>query len=208
MSSRFSRKTDRRNIRRRILILCEGETEVTYFNGFKRAKEANNENIIIVMKSKYQNPQGIMEYAKRLYESNKGTPDGYDKVWCIFDRDYDQNNDSIREQFNNAISFFNQNPGFGAAFSIKCFEVWLLMHFDQECLTISRGRLKNRVKERCGENYTNNLELYDRLREYQEHAIKYAQNFNDQHDSCNTHQFDRDPSSQIYHLIYELRDAN
>lgn len=71
----------------RVLIVCEGEkTEPIYFEEARLAWEIDSANIVIDGDCD-TSPIGIVEHAKRLFDAQLRANNGYDSVFCIFDRD-------------------------------------------------------------------------------------------------------------------------
>lgn len=74
-----SRKVENRNLRQRVLIVCEGaKTEPNYFKGFR----VNRTIYEIDIHGVGYNTASLVRKAISLKEK-----DGYDQVWCVFDRD-------------------------------------------------------------------------------------------------------------------------
>jgi len=95
-----------------ILIVCEGKnTEPSYFNKFK-------------LSSATIRAVGNGRNTVSLVESAILMRDGFDQVWCVFDKD-----DFSANDFNNAIQLATGN-GLGVAYSNQSFEYWLILHFE------------------------------------------------------------------------------
>lgn len=95
-----------------ILIVCEGKnTEPSYFNKFK-------------LSSAKIRAVGDGRNTISLVESAIEMRDGYDQVWCVFDKDDFDAND-----FNQAIQIATAQ-GLGVAYSNQSFEYWLVLHFE------------------------------------------------------------------------------
>jgi len=111
---------------KRVLILCEGQSEQIYINGYK-SEDLNKRRLANVEVKIYQpkdfSPKGLLAEAKlkRKEAIREGMP--YDKIWIVFDRDGHAN---VPQTFEEArVSKIN------IAFSAVCFEVWILLHFEK-----------------------------------------------------------------------------
>lgn len=102
-----------------IVIVCEGKkSETLYFEAIKTKYRLGNANIRVTS-APGTDPMSIVKYAEKLVEEN-----GYDRAYCVFDRD----NHSTYDQ---AITRVSAAPGgvLRAITSWPCFELWLLLHF-------------------------------------------------------------------------------
>lgn len=111
---------------KRILILCEGQSEQIYINGYK-SEEVNKRRLAKVDVEIYQpkdySPHGLLTEAKKKAKEAKKDKMPYESVWIVFDRDGHAN---VPQTFEEApIAKIN------IAFSSVCFEVWILFHFER-----------------------------------------------------------------------------
>ncbi|TAH22675.1 MAG: RloB domain-containing protein [Cytophagales bacterium] len=134
----LERQVTERSEKMRILIVCEGEnTEVDYFNEFKKFFKINNAEIIVIasnpktpnIRAKGTNPLKIVQKANEMYKLAKKNKKPYDKVWCVFDHDPRSDNPKKSIEFNNAIKKA-ESLGFDVAYSNQSFEFSLLLHFE------------------------------------------------------------------------------
>ena len=111
---------------KRVLILCEGESEQIYINNY-RSEEKNKRRLSSVDVEIYQpknySPYGLLKEAKRKAKEAKKDKLPYNYIWIIFDKDFHAN---IPKTFEEAIDF-----GINIIFSSICFEVWILLHFEK-----------------------------------------------------------------------------
>jgi hypothetical protein len=109
------------------LILCEGETETNYFKGLTTQEKYRRKFAgvgVEVYKPKDHSPVGLVTEAKRRIAIAKKEKSPYDFVWIVFDKDGHQN---IPKAFSDANDV--KKPGIKIAFSVTCFEYFILMHF-------------------------------------------------------------------------------
>jgi hypothetical protein len=117
---RASRKaTLKRRLSQRLLIVCGGrKTEKSYLDGLKRAER--NPSISVVIKANPRSPSEVVRHAEKIRQQS---PDDFDEVWCVFDVDEFKD---LREAEGLASRY-----KIGLAVSNPCFELWLLLHFDE-----------------------------------------------------------------------------
>ena len=107
------RRVPSRRARRHILIACGGtRTELDYFDGLMRSRP--NPTVRVTLLGKGVAPDQLVRIAKRI-------GDGYDEMWCVVDTD----------EFDIAkAARLADELGVRLAVSNPCFELWLLLHFD------------------------------------------------------------------------------
>ncbi|MEV5709909.1 RloB family protein [Actinoallomurus sp. NPDC052274] len=79
-----------------------------------------NPAVRVVIKTNPRSPSAVVKHA---YKLKRQAPDDFDDVWCVFDVDEFQD-------IEDAVSLARRQ-GIGVAVSNPCFELWLLLHFDQ-----------------------------------------------------------------------------
>lgn len=128
-----------------ILVCCEGEvTEPSYFNGLKR--EGHNNLLHIEVKPGGLAPKTLVDYAvelkheaeqkaRRLEDDNLR----YDEVWCVFDVDaHPHILEAKQKAAANSMKMAISNP---------CFELWLLLHFEDQRKHIERHRVQSACRK-------------------------------------------------------------
>jgi hypothetical protein len=124
------------------LIVCEGtKTEPNYFNAIRerirrlyyselKKRAAGKKPCVIGRKRErieleiWGAGRNTMSLVKYAMERMRRAENPYYQVWVIFDKD-----DFSAEQFNEAIETAIGN-GLYVAWSNQCFELWLLLHFE------------------------------------------------------------------------------
>lgn len=104
-----------------VLILCVGETESVYFQEVRSACSLRAVNVEISPNAEGQDPSRMVKTAKELQKTQRAQKNEYDRIWLVFDKDR-------FEQFEAALNNCT-HAGIDAAWSIPCFEYWLLIHF-------------------------------------------------------------------------------
>lgn len=110
-----SRRQPFREPRTRILVLCCGKrTEPEYFKGL--VGHVRNPSVAVKVRTGNSDPTGLVGQAKGFLDS-----DNFDQVWCVVDVD---EFDIVR-----AVAAVRSEPKIRLAVSNTCFELWLLLHF-------------------------------------------------------------------------------
>ena len=180
-----ARKVDTRNLRQRILIVCEGaKTEPNYFRGFR----VNRQIYEIDIQGIGYNTASLVKKAVSLKEK-----DDYDQVWCVFDRD------SFPAQDFNAAFEIASHHDINIAYSNQAFELWYLLRFHYYDSAIQRKEYCEMLSERLGHKYEKNSEtIYDELLSQQTTAIRNAEKLYSNYKPC---QPERDNPSTTVHLL-------
>ena len=80
-----------------------------------------------------------MQYAVKLKNKAKNEGFPYEQVWCVFDRDEHLN---IHEAINQAIA-----NDIELAYTVPSFELWILLHFQDQSAHIERDRVNDSIKK-------------------------------------------------------------
>lgn len=191
----------------RILLVCEGEkTEPLYFRDMVNAWNICNQ--VKIARNDGFSPDRIVAQADELYAQAKQEGDGFDDIYCVFDRD-------AHEHFNAAINRLHTLKANGrplnAVVSVPCFEFWLLLHFgytEKPYSSTGNKSVGNAVvsdlKKKPGfTKYDKGMVgVFKLLAPNLEQALKHAQQLaahragNDEHPN---------PSTQVHLLVNRLR---
>jgi RloB-like protein len=184
-----------------VLIACEGmKTEPGYLEGAKKSYRLSSINIRIVQ-APGSDPMTIITYAENELKKH-----GYDRVFCVFDRDNHANFDSaIRKLQQSEAGKANK---LSAIVSTPCFEIWVLLHFTYttKAFTVSgnRSSCENVIREIQShfQGYAKNrANLFDDLSGNMDEAMKRAL----QLESHNKSTGSDNPATGMHTLIDYLR---
>jgi hypothetical protein len=136
----IGRPGPRRDPRRRILIVCEGSvTEREYFRSFQHA--VRNPRVHVEVAREHGVPVTLVEVAVRLRDEAKESARGqhdenllWDEVWGVFDVDEHPN---LEQACQSA-----ERSGITLAISNPCFELWALLHFQDQRSHIERHKVR------------------------------------------------------------------
>ena len=137
---------------RKILILCEGETEAYYFKEFVVSAHATSR--IKVKKGDYTDPLYLVIEAEKHLFYDQSHDRELLEVWVVFDRD---RHASYRAAFEEASKY----PQIKIAWTNPCFEFWFLLHCEEIkpnsfCKTLKLRNPQTNKRERL---YDNNIFL-------------------------------------------------
>lgn len=127
--------------RTRVLICCEGEvTEPSYLNGLRRERRIRLVQTEVVPCG--ANPKTLVDYAvdkkkEAERQARKERDDNlkYDEIWCVFDVDLHEHIPAAKQKADaNRINLAISNP---------CFELWLLLHFQEQSAHIERHHVQS-----------------------------------------------------------------
>ena len=139
----------------RILIVSEGsKTEPNYFKEIRKEFRLPTANVQVHPSDFGTDPLNVVKYARELFKKGdrrKGIqPRAFEKVFAVFDRDDHLNYfdalglaDSLNGRLKNNIK---QPIEFHAIVSIPCFELWLLLHYEDIQAPIHRDEVLSRLK--------------------------------------------------------------
>ena len=151
----LERKQGRRASYDRILIVSEGsKTEPNYFLEIRSTHRLHTANVEVQPSELGTAPIQVVQYAKELFEDGDRYKNiqrrAFEKVYAVFDRD---DHDSYHEALTLAASLdgklrndAKQSVSFQAIVSIPCFELWLLLHFEDIQAPLDRDEVLRHVK--------------------------------------------------------------
>jgi hypothetical protein len=191
---RLSRRPPKRDPKKRFLIVCEGKvTEREYFD-----HTGHLFRHVILEISPGGDPKSLVERAieKKKDSEEKAKKDAnelYDQIWCVCDVDEHPRLPDARQQArDNKIKMAVSNP---------CFELWALLHFQDQNAHIGRAKVRALCKEHMPGYHKRLpcellLPLYsDALRRSTELDRRYTA---DSREGAN-------PSTGVYKLTEEIR---
>jgi RloB-like protein len=185
--------------RRRILIVCEGEkTERGYFEAFQR--DARNPRVSVEIANQTGEPLHVVRSAIKLKEQDEQRARrerdenlAWDEVWGVFDVDE-------HPRLGDAKVLAKKN-GVRLAISNPCFELWALLHFQDQRAFIDRRRLIDQIKRHLP-GYDKGLD-YAKLRPGYEDARERARVLS--REATRAADPDRNPTTGVPALTESIR---
>jgi hypothetical protein len=151
----LERKRGRRASYDRILIVSEGKkTEPNYFHEIRSTYRLHTANVQVRPSELGTSPLQVVQYARELFthgDRHKGIqPRAFEKVFAVFDRD---DHDSYKDALNLVASLdgrlrsdAKQPVSFQAIASVPCFELWLLLHYEDIQAPLHRNDVMRRLR--------------------------------------------------------------
>lgn len=188
------------------LIVTEGtETEVNYFKNIKQIIESSFRNNITVDKISLR-VEGTGRSTKVLVNEaiKKRSLGTYSEVWVIFDKD-------DNKDFDEAITIAKKE-GLNVAWSNECFELWLLLHFQDLKSAVSRtdyySKLSSHFKNKSinGGIYDKNItKIFDIMHPFVEIAIQRSDSLlKDHRQNNNFCPSKMNPATTVQGLVKDL----
>lgn len=155
-TAQLARKVGRRAGYDRILIVTEGlKTEPHYLGEIRSQYRLQTANVQVQHSLLGTAPIQIVEYAEQLFvngdEAKNIQPCAFEQVYVVFDRD-------DHETYHNALAKaaalngklrndLKQAVKFEAIVSVPCFELWLLLHFEDVQAPLHRNVVYQRLSQ-------------------------------------------------------------
>lgn len=190
------RRRPSRTPKLRFLIVCEGiVTEPRYFRELRHLMRSLIELDLLPG----GDPKVLVERAVQkkaeseiLASRQKDSYLAYDQAWCVFDVDqHERLGDALQQAQDNEIRVGVSNP---------CFELWALLHFQDQTAHIERGKVQSLCRKHMPK-YEKELPC-SKLMEYYPAARERASNLDQWHQSRGTQ--GANPSTGVYRLIAEI----
>ena len=154
--AQLERKQTQRASYDRVLIVSEGsKTEPLYFKEIKKAHRLQTANVEVHPSALGTEPIQIVQYAKKLFEA--GDPHkrvrarAFERVFAIFDRDDHKSYFDalmLAESLDGKLRNDAKQPvEFKAIASVPCFELWLLLHYEDIRHPVHRDEVLTRLKQ-------------------------------------------------------------
>lgn len=151
-----------------VYLICEGsETEIRYFKKF-RSRECRID--IVPIPSQYKSADKLVQKARATIGTSPYYPDEGDIIWCVFDCD-DNTNQMLTKAKQSAMK-----EGYKLAYSNPSFEVWFLLHFNNQIAPVENCEAAISLLKQKGrlEQFEKNKNVYDQLKPLQAIAIERA----------------------------------
>jgi len=198
----FNRRRPRRAVGRRVVIVCEGsKTEPGYFNGIRQSMRLPTAQVYVVHPNA-TDPLSIVRAAidyrrQRVREHAWSTGDS---AWAVFDGDEHQHADP--HNWNDAIQTAD-SQGINLAVSNPCFELWYLLHYQDQFAQLSREDAERRISGHLGEYQKAKVYWPDPLEPLTQEAIGRARQLADRlvADGGRRHS---NPSTDVFNLVESL----
>ena len=143
------RKTATRSPRRTVLAFCEGKrTEVDYLKALKRQPEVRDIASVAIEIDETAagfDPLALVRKAAVAHKDAKDQRSEIDEVWCIFDVEQPKRHPRL----NDAVALARER-GVQIAVSNPCFELWLVLHFQERSAWLDTNDAERLLKQHDG----------------------------------------------------------
>lgn len=155
-AAQLARKAGQRASYDRILIVTEGsKTEPHYLGEIRSKYRLQTANVQVQHSLFGTSPLKIVEYAEHLFvngdEDKNIQPRAFEQVYVVFDRD---DHETYHNALNKAAALngklrndLKQAVKFEAIASVPCFELWLLLHFEEVLAPLHRTKVYQRLRQ-------------------------------------------------------------
>jgi hypothetical protein len=135
--------------------VCEGsKSEPNYFKDIRAANRLQTANVEVQPSRFGTGPIQVVQYARSLFESGDRykqiQPRAFEQIYAVFDRDDHQTYFdalTLAEELDGKLRNDNKQPvRFKAITSVPCFELWLLLHYEDVQAVIHRDEVMQRLK--------------------------------------------------------------
>lgn len=152
----MARKQGKRASYDRILIVSEGsKTEPLYFGEIRSFYKLNTAHVRVQPGALGTQPLQVVEYAEQLFrmgDSHKGIqPRAFEQVYALFDRDDHPtfhaalaSAEALNGKLKNDLGVVVKIE---AIPSVPCFELWLLLHFEDIHAPLHRAEVQQRLRQ-------------------------------------------------------------
>ncbi len=131
---RLERRSASRDPKPRIIVVCEGRlTEPSYFDALARYCGANTIVDLVLVRGAGV-PLSVVREARRIKSESQDEYSDRDQTWAVFDRD---EHPGFEQAINEAKS-----SGVFVAYSNPCFELWLVLHYQEHDAPIDRAQIQ------------------------------------------------------------------
>ena len=197
-ASAFRRRPGTRPPRAITLIVCEGETECTYFATLRQHLKLTAAEVVIPAPTHGSAPISVVDYA--IHRGQE--PGGFDRIYCVFDRDRHSSFTAARQKLRDHASRARRRLPLKEAVSIPCFEVWVLMHFEQtDRPFVDAGELEAYIRQHHRATYAKASAPEARhLMGLLETALRHSQWL-----AARTGPPEQSPSTSVHELVTDLQ---
>lgn len=155
-AAKLARKKAQRASYERVLIVCEGsKTEPHYFNEIRAHFHLHTANVQVQHGGFGTQPMQVVEFAEQLFMHGNAAKNiqkrAFERVYVVFDRDAHA---TYHAALGKAVALdgklrndLRERVTFRAIASVPCFELWLLLHFEQVFAPLHRADAFQRLRQ-------------------------------------------------------------
>jgi hypothetical protein len=198
LHEQLQRRRGIRELAKRFLIVCEDDKSApNYFNALKKHFSLSAASIQVAGSGGHSQPIQVVKQAVELKEraavKDSGT-EPFDQVWCVIDGDY---GDKITNARTKATA-----KRVELAVSTKCFEYWVLLHFEEnDTSTMDCDGLVRSLKQKHLPRYQKGKCDFRNIVERVRDACQRAERLRRPGIARGDAPEDQNPCSEVYKLV-------
>ena len=208
-AAQLQRKKANRTTHDRILIVSEGsKTEPLYFGEIRQHFRLQTATVQVRPSGFGTQPLQVVEYAEQLFlkgdVSKDIAPRAFEQVYAVFDRDdhatYHAALSKAAALNKKLKSELGTTVRFEAIASVPCFELWLLLHFEEVLAPLHRTEVAQRLSQHLVTYAKGQAGQFAATRQHLARATERATQLAAQHNSYDGQQ----PFTEIFRLVSVL----
>ncbi|MGH3852899.1 MAG: RloB family protein [Pseudonocardiaceae bacterium] len=138
----LKRKTANRPERKTVVIFCEGKaSEPDYIDGLKQLPNVRSNTSVNIEVDLHQ---GVPQTLAQLAIGRKAD-DEVDECWCVFDVEWPKKHPNLTQAIQLA-----RDHNIRLAISNPCFELWLILHFEDQTAFLDTDETESRSRKLDG----------------------------------------------------------
>lgn len=199
----LKRRRGVRDLAKRFLIVCEDEKSApNYFRALKKEFNLTAASVEVVGSGGNSQP---IQIVKRAIEVQKAaakaeSTEPFEQVWCVLDGDYGN-------EINNARASAEENK-IRLAISTKCFEYWVLLHFEQSAVpSVNCRAIVSSLRKKHVPDYEKGSCDFQKIVQYVHDASKRAESLRKPGIARNELPENQNPCSEVYLLVNAILDS-
>lgn len=206
MSRSFRRRPATREIGRRVLIACEGsKTEPGYFDGIRQALRLSTERVLVIP-HEGTDPRSVVRaaVARRNEQRRDGRWTERDTAWAVYDGE--EHLAANPTNWHEAIQIA-QTKDIRLAISNPCFELWYLLHYQDQSAYLTRQQARHALKQYLPDYEKSNRLYPEPLKDLTREAIRRAKAL-DSRAQANELPAHENPCCGVVYLVESLLDLS
>jgi hypothetical protein len=207
-AEKLKRSQGKRKLYDRVLIVCEGsKTEPNYFNEIRRELRLPTTRVLAIPSEAGSEPMRVVSYAEDLFRNgdrhHRIDKKAFDRIFVVFDRDEHKNYHAALDRADSLDGTMRNEEktpvSFEAIVSVPCFELWLLLHYQDVHAPITRFKALEELQRHFPAYAKNARNVYADLKAYLANADRRARELSQKNSPRN--------GEEPYTTVYKLVDA-
>jgi hypothetical protein len=194
----LKRRVATRKPRKTLAVFCEGErTEPEYLDALKRQPSVRDVAAVDLRVETRQGgsvPRTLVAIAAEARRRARDEDAEIDEFWCVFDVEWPRNHPGLEEAVQQARA-----NGIKLAVSNPCFELWLILHFQDHTAWLDNNQAR-RLRSRLDGSSDKGLEA-TKYMPLTADAARHAAGLDRRHLKDGTVFPQNNPSSGMHHLL-------